>query len=273
MTNICVSVGTGIGSQKEIINSLAKAGYNVESAVEQWPRDTWVYFNGKYIERGDIGTDGNVFGDGGNVQIGKDFVMVSDNAVYYSNITRKLKETFPGVDFENLYEKHNFVAKNYELFSDLISSYGKQFFESRVHVAPTGYYQGKMGQTHIDMFTLLLPKSKILIFDNFFGKNANLEKHYNKIAEKESLQFIEYDGDKEGIWFPLNSLVLPRNGKDVVVIDSSASFLKKILYKKGIETICVNMPQINYPAGKINCQTNIYNLQDRRIIRKIENSL
>lgn len=273
MENICVSIGTGIGGGREIITSLAKAGYNVESAVEQWPRDTWVYFNGKYIERGDIGTNGNFFGDGGNVQIGKDFVIVSDNAVYYQDITRKLKENFPEVDFENLSEKHNFVAKNYNLFSDLISSYGKQFFESRVHVAPTGYYQGRMGQTHIDLFTLLLPKSKMLIFDKFFGKDANLEKHYNKIAEKENLQFIEYDGSKDWVWFPLNSLVLPKNGNDVVVIDNYANLLKKILDKKGIETICVNMPQIEYPAGKINCQTNTYNIKDRRIIRKIENSL
>lgn len=273
MENLCVSVGTGIGGQKEIMNSLAKAGYNVESGVEQWPRDTWVHFNGKYIERGSIGTDGNVFGDGGNVHVGKDFVVVSDNAIYYKDVSRKLKEAFPGVNFDNLVEKHNFVAKNYGLFSDLISDYGKQFFESRIHVAPTGYYQGKMGNTHIDLFTLLLPKSKILIFDKFFGNDANLEKHYNKIAEKENLNFIEYDGAKDGVWFPLNSLVIPRNGKDIVVIDSASVSLKKLLNKKGIDTLCVNMPQINYPAGKINCQTNIYNIKDRRLIRKIENSL
>lgn len=273
MENICVSVGTGIGGQKEIMNSLAKAGYNVESGVEQWPRDTWVYFNGKYVERGSIGVDGNFFGDGGNVHVGKDFVIVSDNAVYYQDITRKLKETFPGINFDNLIEKHNFVAKNYSLFSDLISDYGKQFFESRIHIAPTGYYQGKLGNTHIDLFTLLLPKSKILIFDKYFGKDANLNHDYNKIAEKENLQFIEYSGDKDGVWFPLNSLVVPRNGKDTLVIDSASVSLNKLLNKKGIDAICVNMPQIKYPAGKINCQTNIYNIKDRRIIRRIEDSL
>ncbi len=273
MENICVSVGTGIGGQREITNSLVRAGYKVESAVEQWPRDSWVHFNGKYIERGSIGADGNVFGDGGNVQVGKDFVIISDNAVYYQDITRKLKESFPGINFNDLYEKHNFVSKNYDLFSDLVANYGNQFFKSRVHVAPTGYYQGKMGQTHIDLFTLLMPKSKMLIFDKFFGNDANLKNHYNIISEKENLKFIEYDGSKDGVWFPLNSLVLPKNGKDIVVIDNASVSLKKLLNKQGIETICVNMPQINYPAGKINCQTNTYNLTDRRIIRQIENSL
>lgn len=273
MENLCVSVGTGIGGQREIMNSLARAGYKVESAVEQWPRDSWVYFNGKYIERGSMGADGNAFGDGGNVRVGKDFVIVSDNAVYYQDITRKLKETFLGVNFDDLMEKHNFVAKNYNLFSDLVSEYGKEFFESRVYVAPTGYYQGKMGQTHIDLFTLLLPKSKILIFDKFFGNDANLKNHYNLISEKEGLKFIEYDGSKDGVWFPLNSLVLPKNGNDVVVIDSASASLNKILNKKGIETLCVDMPQIKYPAGKINCQTNTYNIRDKKIIRKIENSL
>ena len=273
MENLCVSVGTGIGGQREIMDSLAKAGYKVESAVEQWPRDTWVNFNGKYIERGSMGVDGNVFGDGGNVHVGKDFVIVSDNAVYYQDITRKLKERFPGVNFDDLLEKHKFVAENYNFFSDLISNYGKQFFNSRVHLAPTGYYQGKMGNTHIDLFTLLLPKSKILIFDKFFGNDANSKNHYNLISEKENLKFIEYDGSKDGVWFPLNSLVVPKNGNDLVVIDSASVSLNKILNKNGIETICVDMPQIKYPAGKINCQTNTYNIKDRKIIRKIEDSL
>lgn len=273
MKNICVSAGVGIGGQKEIMDSLARAGYNVECSFEQWPRDTWVYFNGKYIERGDTGIEGNIFGDGGNVHAGEDFVMVSDNAVYFKNIVNKLKERFENINFNDLSERHDFVANNYSKFSEVVSDCGKEFFKSRVYVAPTGYYQGKMGQTHIDLFTLLLPKSKILLFDKYFGKDANKEKHYNKIAEKENLKFIEFDGSKDGVWYPLNSCVLPHSSGDAVALDSKSNSLKKILDKEGVKSISINMPQIEYPAGKINCQTNIYNIKDRALIRKIENKI
>ncbi len=67
MKDITVSVGVGIGGQKEIMSALQKEGFLVDSSYEQWPRDTRVYFKDKYFLRGDLGVEGNVFGDGGNV--------------------------------------------------------------------------------------------------------------------------------------------------------------------------------------------------------------
>lgn len=269
MRETCVSVGVGIGGQKEIMDSLARAGYNVEHSVEQWPRDSWVYFNGKYISRGGMGIEGNVFGDGGNVHTGEDFVMVSDNAFWFNDVRNKIKENF-GCSENDI---NNSIYKNYEEASKIVSDCGKEFFNSRVHIAPTGYYQGKIGQTHIDLFSLLLPKSKILLFDKHYGKDANAKNHYNRIAEKENLKFIEFDGSKDGVWYPLNSCILPYNSGDAVVLDSKSQSLKKILDKEGVKIIQVDMPQIEYPAGKINCQTNMYRVNDRKIVRSIEENL
>ena len=42
-----------------------------------------------------------------------------------------------------------------------------------------------------------------------------------------------------------------------------------ILEKEGIERILVDMPQRNYPAGKINCQTNVFLLKDKNKLDKL----
>jgi hypothetical protein len=262
MKNICVSVGVGIGGQKEIMSAIQKEGFKVDCSYEQWPRDTWVYFNDKYVLRGDIGVEGNVFGDGGNVLQGEDFLLVSDNAFMFQNIRNKVKDKFGEIN-----------SKNYELAKEIISEDGEKIFGAKVHVTPTGYYHGKTGQLHNDMVSLLLPKSKILLFDNFYGGNGNKFGHYNEIAKKENLEFINYDGGQDGVWYPLNSCVLPWPKNEAVVVDSKASSLIKILKDMEIKIIPVDMPQHTYPAGKINCQTNIYNLRDKNFIDSLDDVL
>lgn len=262
MEDLGVLVGYGFdyefGGQKNIASALRNKGYSVKEVGEAWPRDKYVLFKDKYIPSVDEGSSGNVFGEGGNVQLGKDFVLVSDNAFYFNDIKKD-------VDFEKLFKNKNY----YESAKNIISEKGKRQYGVSVHVAPTGCFFGNPSfQGHIDLFTLLLPNSKILIFDKHFGKGANLNYDYNKIAEREKLKFIEYDGDKEGVWFPLNSLVLPNSQKEKVVIDSNANWLSKILEREGVETIKVDMPQRYHPAGKINCQTNTFLLKNKNNIHK-----
>jgi len=260
MKNIGIIVGYGFdfksGGQKEICSSLRKKGYSVKEVAEAWPRDKYVLSNDKYIPAGESGSAGNVFGEGGNIQKGNGFVLISDNAFYYDNIKSK-------IDFNKLRAD----KKYYNLAKEVILKEGKKHYSERIHVAPTGDFHGQLAQGHIDLFTMLLPNNKILIFDKHFGKDANLDKDYNIIAEQEKLKFIEYDGSQDNVWYPLNSLILPSENKEVVVIDSKAKSLQKLLNMKGIETIAVDMPQKNYPAGKLNCQTNIFNLGDEKKVR------
>ena len=260
--NAIISVGVGIGGQAQIMNALRKENFSVDQSYEQWPRDTWVYFNDKYFLRGEMGVEGNVFGDGGNVLQGEDYLLVSDNAFFFQDIKDKVNEKFGEVNI-----------KNYEKAKEIISDEGKKTFNSRVHVTPSGYFHGKTGQFHNDMTTLLLPKSKILLFDTFYGGNGNICGHYNRIAEEEGLEFIEYDGGKEWVWYPLNSCVLPWPRNEAVLLDSKSKSLIKILKDQGVKTITVEMPQHNYPAGKINCQTNVYNKKDKKFIDSLDKKL
>ncbi len=261
MKNLGIVVGYGfdfnLGGRKEIASALRDKGYFVKEVDEPWPRDRYVLLRNKYVNS--ICEDGseNVFGDGGNVQLGDGFALVSDNAFYFNNIKKE-------VNFERLFRD----KKYYETSKKIISNKGKRQLGVPVYVAPTGYFFGNSSaQGHIDLFTLLLPKNKILIFDNHFGKGANLNKDYNKISEENNLKFIEYSGNGEGVWFPLNSLVLSSPSSEKVVIDSNAKSLRKILEKEGVDFIQVNMPQRSYPAGKINCQTNTFRLKDKDNLR------
>jgi len=264
MKNLGIAVGYGfdfkLGGQEKICSALKNRGYSVKKVNEAWPRDKYVFFKDKYVLAGEEGAFGNVFGEGGNIQTGKGFVLVSDNAFYFNNIKSK-------VDFDKLKRDKSY----YNSAKEIIIKEGKKSYNARIHVAPTGDFQGNVAQGHIDLFTLLLPNKKILIFDKHFGKSANLDRDYNAIAEKECLEFIEYDGSKDGVWYPLNSLILPNEESEVIVMDSKAKFLQKLLNKKGVETILVDMPQRNYPAGKINCQTNIFSLKDVGEIDKFFN--
>ena len=94
--------------------------------------------------------------------------------------------------------------------------------------------------------------------DAHFNHHAASGTEVDEIAEAEGLKLIRYDGFQDGVWFPLNSLVLPKGETDVVFVDDKALSLWKLLEQEGVEVVGVQMPQHEYPAGKIHCQTNTY---------------
>lgn len=246
--NIGVIVGTGIGGQRNIVEALTKEGFQIRSAGSRmWPRDHYVYFNGRYVKSGSPGAiDGNAFGEGGNVLTGNGFLLVSDMAYLKEHIFGSL----PG-------------EPTYEQIKEAIASEGRKYHsEARIHVAPTGYFHGGKGHSHIDMFSLLLPQRKILLLDTYHGKGAGKAKEYDAIAEMEGLKLIRYDGSQDGVWYPLNSLVLPTGDREVLVVDDKAKSLVSLLQDEGIKSISVEIPQHSFPAGKIRCQTNTFNLRD-----------
>jgi hypothetical protein len=266
MKNIGVVVGYGHdysknstkNSQEKIAEALESKGYNVKRVDEQWPRDSYVNFQGNYVLRGPEGVSGNVFGEGGNVQRGDGFLLVSDNAYLFNQI------------------KDNVNIQDYLTSEKKVIEEGKKYHNSRIHVAPTGIDFSKnkpdfsrMGHGHIDMFTLVLPKSKLLFYDTHFGKGANDTKKYNEIAEREGLELIEFDGKKDNVWYPLNAAVIPSKEGETVLMDRHANSLIWELYDRGVKPILVDMPQVDSPAGKINCQTNTYQLKDSKLIDSI----
>jgi len=246
--NIRVVIGTGIGGQRNIMEAIKNEGFQVKSAGNrQWPRDHYVYHNGSYVKRGSANPyNWNPFGEGGNVRTGEDFLLVSDRAYIGDEVKKQLGEKIDYIRLKRVLEKEG----------------EKHFPGTRIRVAPTGYFHGGKGHEHIDMFTLLLPKNKILVLDTYFGKGAGRAKEYDAITEAEDLKLIRYNGSQDRVWYPLNSLVLSKNNSDIVFIDSKAISLMKLLEQEGIKAVGIDMPQHEYPAGKINCQTNTYNSRD-----------
>mgnify|MGYP001607608225 FL=1 len=246
--DIGIVIGTGIGGQKSIVETLRDSGFQVSTTGKMWPRDHYVYFNGKYIKSDSPGSiDGNAFGEGGNILTGEGFLLVSDMAYLHQHVSENLPDN-----------------PSYEQIRKAIIAEGeKHNLRARIHVAPTGYFHGRKGHSHIDMFSLLLPKQKLLLLDTHYGKGAGSAKEYEAITEEEGLRLIKYDGSQDGIWYPLNSLVLSTDRGETVAVDGKAKSLVNLLESEGIESICVDMPQHSYPAGKIRCQTNTYNLKDK----------
>jgi hypothetical protein len=251
INQIKVLVGTGIGGQREIMESLRNEGFQVKSAKNrQWSRDHYVFHNGIYVKRGEATPEGNPFGEGGNIRLREGFFLVSDRVYNVSNVIK--------AELGELRERERERERtDYQKIKQTIAKEGERHFPStRIHVAPTGYFHGGKGHEHIDMYTLLLPKSKTLIIDTHFGKCAGGAQEYDEIAEAEQLKLIKYDGSQDRVWYPLNSLVLSRGNSDVVFVDTKAISLIKLLEHEGIKSVEVEMPQQTYPAGKINCQTN-----------------
>lgn len=259
MGDLGIIVGKGfdfkLGGQEQISSGLKSRGYFVKEVDEAWPRNDYVYFNGKYVLE-ENGNSGNVFGNGGMVQKGEDFLLVSDSAFFYNDFKSK-------VQFNRL----NIDKEYYEKSKNLILDKGKKQFNARIHVAPSGNFFNGNPNGDIDLFTLLLPQEKILLFDTYFGKQANKYKDYNIIAEKEGWRLIEYNGNQDNVWYPLNALVVPSVKIDKIFLDKNAKSLIKLLEKKHVNIIPVDIPQRDHPAGKINCQTNVFDLKDVQKIR------
>lgn len=245
--NSRIVVGTGIGGQKSIVNALRENGFEVKSIPQMWLRDHYVHFGDKYVISGSPGfIDGNAYGEGGNILTGNDFLLVTDMAYLHEPMNDRLSKD----------STHGQIL-------DVIAQEGKVHYPSaRIHIAPSGYFHGGKGHSHIDMFSLLLPKQRILLLDTHYGKGAGRAEEYDTIAEAEGLKLIRYNGSQDGVWYPLNSLVLSSTHSDVAVVDDKAVSLVRLLQSEGVQTISVEMPQHSYPAGKIRCQTNIYNPND-----------
>lgn len=107
----------------------------------------------------------------------------------------------------------------------------------------------------LDFFALLLPSSRLLILDTYFGEGIIDDKSYETAAEAENLRVIRFDGKGNG-YYPLNGLVITRTDGDVVFYDKRAKDLGRLLSDEGIAAVPVNLPD-DCALGKIRCATNV----------------
>ncbi len=247
-SDLGVVVGTGIGGQRNIAEALESNGFRTTGVKQLWPRDHYVHSNEEYVKNNSPGfIDGNPFAEGGNILLGDGFLLVSDLAYMREQILKQLPQKI--------------TRKQIPEIEQVLKLEGQKHFpRTRIYIAPTGYFHGGKGHSHIDMFSLLCPRKKLLILDTFYGKGAGTAREYDSIADKEGLRLLRYDGSQDGVWYPLNSLVLDVDKRDVVAVDDRAVSLIRLLDREGIRTISTKMPQHPFPAGKVRCQTNTYNI-------------
>ena len=233
LEDLVIIVGKGHCGQEEIVEALSDKGYQTEKTINCiWPRDDYVLHNGVYTKSWNTDGSYNPLGEGGNLRFGDGFVLFSDYAAWleFGNSEEalvKLKETFLGM---------------------------------RPYLVPTGYPEIIPKGEHIDLFTLVCPKQKLLFLD--WGiENAVRKRVYSEIAEREGLKVIYYD--YEEVALPLNAAILPgENGTDIVLLDRACIPLMRMLRNNGVEVIPVDFPKIKHPNGKLNCQVNHYYKSD-----------
>jgi hypothetical protein len=253
MLDTGVIVGTGQGGQREILKALDSLSIPAKSVSQQWPRDHYVRAGTGYVRRIEDSTEGNYFGDGGYVQAGNGYVIVGCGL---SDIVAATRSYPPAIfissqDIDARRAAHNALAQAALPF----------FPGNRIYTLPTGARKA-IGHNHLDMSMLLLPASRMLLVDTYFGPYAVNAPEIDLLADKEKLDVKWYDGSRSGVWYPLNALVATRDRCDVVIGDKKAAGLAELLGRAGVEFRGVNLPQHDYPAGKIHCQTNVYSLGD-----------
>ncbi len=262
-SDLGVIVGLGIGGQDGIYRTLLDHGINatkLSHVCHAWPRDHYVYFNGRYV-KSDFPAclSSRSFGEGGFILLGDDFLLVSDMVCVNTDIY----DSLPNIP-------------TYDQIKEAIVAEGRKHFPGiRIHVVPSGCFHDRSGcvnipsdvrlysdqkYQHIDIFSLLVPERKLLLLDTFYWESAALTREYDAVAEQEGLRLIRYDSSQDDVRIPLNSLVIP-GGK--VFVNSKARSLIRLLNGEDLEVIGVEMPpQIADPTGGIRCQTNLHDVRD-----------
>ncbi len=251
--NLGVIIGKGHGNQRELAAAISGQGFKIVISKHTWPRDAYVKYQGIYIRNYEPENQNpwNVFGEGGYFQIGEDYILVSDRVYQDGKSEGRFINSQETVPMEQIIQRE--AVKYYPT--------------ARIHVTPSG--EPHQSHKHIDMYTLLLSKSNLLILDTHFGGEVVQSKKYEAIAEKEGLNLIHYDGSQDSVWYPLNVLVLPTAQSEIVFLDKKATSLQQLLQKYNIPCIAVELEQTSYPTGKINCQTNTFDLKDEEKISSL----
>ena len=113
-----IIVGTGTGTQDDIVKRLEDQGYDALKVLSKWPRDRFMHIDGQYFS----GLKSSL-GEGGCIRKGDGFVLISDNVneVLSANVLRRIRS--------REYDQKVVVP---------IDDLGSKLPTSRLYVFPTG---------------------------------------------------------------------------------------------------------------------------------------
>ncbi len=245
MNTICV-VGTQVHQsyvleaheRERVALAIEEQGFVVERTFIAWPRDHYVFCDGRYViqkqfkDRARRGC-----GEGGYFQLAQNFVLVSERVLGIGEYPQCIAFTV-----------------------------GKQYPGKRVHVVPVGYQKRRTHDQrldHIDLTCLLIPSRKLLLADKSVYQSSaaevrHVEQYFQSIAEQERLLFQWYEPENDvSKFFPLNCLVLPKGNDEIVIANKNTPCLTRLLQKHDLSVIEVDVqvaPQMS--LGSIRCFTN-----------------
>lgn len=247
---ICGDTTYGRQANEEIrrlASKIKKCGFDVEYAYHPWPRDKYVYCDGRYVTK--------PAGEGGSVQIGNGFLLVSEKLFY-------APKTY------DYYAKHEIQNINP---AKVKTRAEKSYPGRRVHVLPAGYNPGRAGSLnggadvdHIDLTCLLVPSRDLLIVDQSFYRINHFDydpkKEFHEVAEKENLKLEFYNPHSLSSYkyYPANCLILPgEKNEEIVFANSNVKPFLRLLNKYDIKFIEVDFKYSPEIGGSIRCRTNV----------------
>ena len=265
-SNFSVVVGTHSGRHRnqwkervELAKTIEDNGYRVETTNEPWPRDKYVFSDGDYLIKRTLKGLYQRVGEGGFFQFGKDFVLVPDRFLYMRPPLRRLSD----------YRRPDGAKVKRKDITDAKNIVQKLHPEKRIYVVPTGLdptgkamaYEFPGWMLHLDM-TCLVTEDYLFLDNSFYNTDytKGAKKKFKKIAKEEDLEFILYNprSDVGYNYFPLNCLILPSNGGELLVANKRARSFTNLLTKLGVDFVEADMDRTPRDSkGSIRCCTNI----------------
>jgi hypothetical protein len=253
--NLIVLVGNGMNEENQeiiadvltvqgIASELIHATSDDDHGRKNWPRDGYVHHGGNYYRTADYGK----ISEGGCVLDGGDYMIVSDCA--YKN---------PSTWRENEFGNRR-MDEDIRTVRSVVKQQWERLYGTRVHVVHGNTNKARPLHTlgHIDFFSLLLPHSRKLIVDEYYGRDALLDGSFEASAAAEGLELVPFNGGEYWRGYhPLNALVLPIGGTDVVFYEDRNDRLQRFISDLG--AIPIPVPTVgvrNRLSGGIRCVTN-----------------
>jgi hypothetical protein len=240
MDSCQVVVGWGQHGQRRLDTALKDEGFITTPILKMWPRDEFVHVDDRVV----TAFDSEGVADGGYFCLGGDYLLVGDGL-------GDLVTGFKGADFRGLRGE----ARKDEAYTGLSEKVLEYFPGKRVHILPTGSVDC-VGHHHLDMSVLLVPRAGLLLVDSYYGRLSSESSIFDEIAEVENLRPLRFDGRADGVQYPLNALVLPRDADEVAFVNAEAVSLSRLLRDAGVFVREVPILQAEMSQGGIHCMTN-----------------
>jgi hypothetical protein len=226
---VVVGIGLGYEDQKSIITTLENNNIPCVPCERMWVRNAYIQVNGQYFTQFKYSSLGN----GGLVHVFDDGIFVSSpaQANRFSVIPHRFK---------------------------LNATYHVPVY---FMPCPTDF------SSDVDYFSLLLGNKRRVIIDKKLAQVTLNNRLFHKEISKADFDCIEYEGDSE-VPYPANALVVNKEGEDIVVYDSNAKNLAKLLDELSVESIPIKLNS-NNKTGRIHCITNLITKADIDILHEL----